>query len=211
MKHPSAAYKKTCNAGEDHLVFAVLGLCPVLAVTTSVANSIAISVVFFIVLVVSRLAISLIRKWTGPVMAILAFLIISSTMTAAADMIVKALSPDLHNSLGIYLSLIAVNCLIISRSGVCIPDDPMQVPSGNAFDIIKTGIGFVIIILITGIAREVLGSGTLLGETILGRGFRESPVSFFILPPGAFLVMAFIMAFINSHRGRRKEQSRDQT
>jgi electron transport complex protein RnfE len=210
VNQPSATLIKTGNARETPLVFAVLGLCPLLAVTTSVANSIAISVIFFVVLIVSRLAISLIRKWTGPNTAIFALLTVSSTLTAAADIALNAFSPGLHNSLGIYLSLIAVNCIIISQPDATGSHDPGFVSSGSIIHTVKTGLGYIIIILIVGIAREVLGRGTMLSDTILGSGFRTSPASFFILPPGAFLVIAFIIAFINTHRGRRKEQNRGQ-
>jgi electron transport complex protein RnfE len=164
-------------------------------------NSIAISAVFFIVLVITRLAMAVTSKWINPGIgtAVFILLIISATLTAIADTLIKAFFSGLHVSLGIYLSLIAVNCVIISQSN-----------KGTITDALKNDLGYVVIILIIGIAREVLGTGTLLGDTILGSGFRASPVSFFILPPGAFLVIAFIIAFINSHRGRHKpqEQSR---
>jgi electron transport complex protein RnfE len=197
---PPAANSFSANrARENHGICALLGLCPVLAVTTTVENSIVISAVFFVVLIISQLVRTAISKWTSPGTIIFVLLTVSSTLTAAADMIVKAFFPGLYNSLGIYLSLIAVNCIIIARPN-----------AGTIIDAVKTGLGYVIIILIMGIAREVLGSGTMLGNNVLGSGFRASPVSFFILPPGAFLVIAFIMAFINSNRGRRNEQSRGQ-
>ncbi|HEX7320560.1 MAG TPA: Rnf-Nqr domain containing protein [bacterium] len=204
MKQPALIPFSAADTKENPSMCWLLGLCPVLAVTTSTINSIAISAVFFIVLVMTKLAMAVTRKWTDPGAGITVFLllIISSTLTATADMGTKTFFPDLHISLGIYLSLIAVNCMIISRPN-----------KRTITDALKTGLGYVVIIVIIGIAREVLGKGTLLGDTILGSGFRASPVSFFILPSGAFLVMAFIIAFINSHHGQRKlqEQNRGKT
>ncbi len=215
MKQPAPIPFSVADTKENYSMCWLLGLCPVLAVTTSAVNSIAISAVFFIVLVITRLAMAVASKWInhGIGTAVFMLLIISATLTAIADTLIKTFFPGLHVSLGIYLSLIAVNCVIISRPDAAGSLDPGFISSGTIIDTVKTGLGYMIIILIMGIAREVLGTGTLLGDTILGSGFRASPVSLFILPPGAFLVIAFIIAFINSHRGRHKpqEQSRGKT
>lgn len=171
-----------------------LGLCPVLAVTNSVTNALGMSAGVIFVLLCSNIIISSIRKATPGLVRIPVFIVVIATFVTILSLVFEAYIPALHQSLGIYLSLIVVNCIILGRAEVFASKNPV-VPS--IADALGIGFGFTIALIMISLSREVLGTG---GLEIFGRELFKLPVlsvhplTIFISPPGAFLVIGSLLA-----------------
>lgn len=176
------------------LFILVLGLCPALAVSTSVDNSIGMSVGVLFVLLGSNIIISAIRKAVPNIVRIPVFIVIIATFVTVVNLVFHAFVPALYESLGIYLPLIVVNCIILGRAEAFASKNPVL---SSIADALGASIGFLLALLIVSFLREALGTGSvsLLGVNlftlpVLG----DNPMALFILPPGAFLVMALLLA-----------------
>ena len=170
----------------------LLGMCPTLAVTTSVSNSIGMGLSATFVLMCSNLAISLVRKLVPNKIRIAAYVVIIATFVSIVEMLLKAYLPALSESLGMFIPLIVVNCIILARAESFAAKNS---PIPSALDGIGMGLGFTGALTIIGAVRELLGNGTILGFSIFGGAY--NPALIFILPPGAFLVLGTIIAVIN--------------
>ena len=172
----------------------VLGLCPTLAVTVSLDNALGMGAGVIFVLIGSNIIISLIRKITPQLVRIPVYIVVIATFVTILSLVFEAYLPPLYESLGIYLALIVVNCIILGRAEAFASKNTIMLSIADAIGI---GIGFTISMLIVSFFREVLGTGKL---TIFGRTLfsipvlSESPLTFFIMPPGAFLVLGFLLA-----------------
>ena len=172
----------------------VLGLCPMLAVTVSLDNALGMGAGVIFVLMGSNLIISLIRKITPKLVRIPVYIVVIATFVTILSLVFEAYLPPLYESLGIYLALIVVNCIILGRAEAFASKNTIILSIADAIGI---GIGFTISMLIVSFFREVLGTGQL---TIFGRTLfsipvlSESPLTFFIMPPGAFLVLGLLLA-----------------
>ncbi|MBM3709309.1 MAG: RnfABCDGE type electron transport complex subunit E [Actinobacteria bacterium] len=172
----------------------VLGLCPTLAVTVSVDNAIGMSAGVIFVLLGSNIIISLIRNVTPNMVRIPVFIVVIATFVTILSLIFEAYIPPLYKSLGIYLPLIVVNCIILGRAEAFAQKSPVLYSIADALGI---GVGFTISILIVSLLREILGTGKL---SIFGSKLfsipvlSESPLALFIMPPGAFLVLGLLLA-----------------
>jgi electron transport complex protein RnfE len=171
-----------------------LGLCPTLAVTNSVTNALGMSVGVIFVLLCSNIIISSIRKATPGLVRIPVFIVVIATFVTILSLVFEAYLPPLHKSLGIYLPLIVVNCIILGRAEVFASKNPVVFSVADALGI---GIGFTVALIMISFPRELLGTG---GLEIFGRelfklpGLSEHPLTFFISPPGAFLVIGSLLA-----------------
>ena len=176
----------------------VLGICPTLAVTTSVENGIGMGIAATFVLLGSNIFISLLRNFIPDKVRIPSFIVIISTFVTITDLVMAAYAPDLHNALGIFIPLIVVNCIIMGRAEAF----ASKASIGRSIaDALGMGTGFTLaLILISGI-RELFGNGTLLGFPVMFSGY--SPAVIMILPPGAFLTMGLLLGFFN-YLSRRK-------
>lgn len=170
----------------------LLGMCPTLAVTTSVSNSIGMGLSATFVLMCSNFVISLVRKVIPNKIRIAAYVVIIATFVSIIEMILKAYLPALSESLGMFVPLIVVNCIILARAESFAAKNA---PLPSALDGISMGLGFTGALTIIGAVRELLGNGTILGFSIFGASY--NPALIFILPPGAFLVLGSIIAVIN--------------
>lgn len=177
----------------------VLGTCPTLAITTAVFNGIGMGIAATAVLVGSNLIISLIKKGTPNEVRIPIFVIVIATFTTIVEMIIKAYSPALDKSLGLYIPLIVVNCIIIARAEAFAVKNP---PLNSIMDGLGMGLGFTLAITIISAVREVLGAGTFLGMQLFGASFE--PALIMILPPGGFLVFGLSIAAFNKIMSLRK-------
>ncbi|MBU4450504.1 MAG: electron transport complex subunit RsxE [Actinobacteria bacterium] len=172
----------------------VLGLCPTLAVTVSLDNALGMGAGVIFVLIGSNIIISLIRKITPKLVRIPVYIVVIATFVTILSLVFEAYLPPLYESLGIYLPLIVVNCIILGRAEAFASKNTIMLSIADAIGI---GIGFTISMLIVSFFREVLGTGQL---TIFGRTLfsipvlSESPLTFFIMPPGAFLVLGLLLA-----------------
>lgn len=170
----------------------LLGMCPTLAVTTSVSNSIGMGLSATFVLMCSNFVISLVRKVIPNKIRIAAYVVIIATFVSIIEMLLKAYLPDLSESLGMFVPLIVVNCIILARAESFAAKNA---PIPSALDGIGMGLGFTGALTIIGAIRELLGNGTILGFSVFGASY--NPALIFILPPGAFLVLGTIIAVIN--------------
>lgn len=181
----------------------LLGLCPLLAVTTSFVNGLALGLLTTVVLVIANPAMSLVRGVLVPAARIPLYLLLVAALVTSLEMVTHAVLYDLHEMLGIYLPLIAVNCGLLAHAETVASRKPL------AFVIVSslaTGLGFLFTLMMLGALREALGSGTLLAGTELLRG--DAPAAsglelpfdgmlVAVLPPGAFFGMALLLALRN--------------
>ena len=177
---------------ENPVLCLVLGTCPTLAVTTSASNAIGMGVAATAVLVCSNAVISLLRKFIPDKVRIPAYITIIAGFVSVVQMLVKAFAPAINDSLGIYLPLIVVNCIILGRAEAFAMKNK---PIISFFDGLGMGLGFTVALVAIGSVREIIGSGTLFGFHILPESY--VPCSIFILAPGAFFVFAGLTALQN--------------
>ncbi|MHB1335428.1 MAG: electron transport complex subunit RsxE [Candidatus Humimicrobiaceae bacterium] len=172
----------------------VLGLCPTLAVTTSVNNALGMGAGVIFVLLGSNVIISLIRKVTPNMVRIPVFIVVIASFVTILSLLFEAYLPPLYESLGIYLPLIVVNCIILGRAEVFASKNSVLL---SIADGIGSGLGFTLALIIISFLREVLGTGSLVifGSQLFSIPVLSvSPLSIFIMPPGAFIIIAILMA-----------------
>ncbi len=169
----------------------MLGTCPALALTSSASNAIGMGLAATAVLICSNLVISLLRKVIPDKVRIPAYITIIAGFVSVVQLIVKAYLPSLDASLGIYLPLITVNCIILGRAEAFAAKNS---PFISVCDGLGMGIGFTAALLIMGSIRELLGAGTLFGNTVFPADFA---ISVFILPAGGFFVYGILIAITN--------------
>lgn len=186
---------------EENPVFVMLlGLCPVLAVTNSTINAIAMGLATLFVLVASSTLVSLLRKLIPKQVRIASYIIIIATFVTIVDYVIQAISLDLYNALGAFIQLIVVNCVILGRAEAYASKQRVGASVINA---IGMGTGFTIALLCLGTVRELLGAGTILGVQIFSSNFE--PWVVMILPPGGFFVLGgWLLLF--DYLKQRKEQ-----
>ncbi len=175
---------------ENPVLVQLLGTCPALATTTSFANGIGMGLSVTLVLILSNLLISILRKFIPKQVRIAAYLVIISAFVTAVELLIKAYFPSLNDSLGLFIPLIVVNSIILARAETFASKNG---PIISMLDGLFMGIGFTFALGLLGFIRELLGSGTVLGYTV--SGFK--PILFFVLPSGAFLALAFLIASMN--------------
>ena len=192
-KQPS--YLKTFYKGiivENPVFRLMLGTCPTLAVTTAAMNALGMGAAATLVLVCSNVAISLLRNVIPDKVRIAAYITIIAGFVSIVQMLVKAYSPDLDKSLGIYLPLIVVNCIILGRAEMFASKNKV-LPS--ALDGLGMGVGFTLALLVMGSIRELIGAGTIFGLPVTVNFM--APMIIFILPPGGFFVYGMMVALVN--------------
>ncbi|MGI6069963.1 MAG: electron transport complex subunit RsxE [Blautia sp.] len=181
----------------------MLGMCPTLAITTSAVNGIGMGLTTTVILAASNLMISALRKIIPDKVRMPAFIVVVASFVTIVQLLLQGFIPSLYDSLGIYIPLIVVNCIILGRAESYASKNPV-IPS--LFDGIGMGLGFTLSITCIGAVREILGAGKLFGFQILPLADAASgkmgyePITIFILAPGAFLVLAFLSAFQNKFR-----------
>ncbi|RKY79260.1 electron transport complex subunit RsxE, partial [candidate division KSB1 bacterium] len=166
---------------ENPIFRLVLGMCPTLAVTTSVQNAIGMGIATTFVLFSSNLLISIIKNAVPKRIRIPMYIVVIASFVTIADLVMAAYEPALHKSLGIFVPLIVVNCIILGRAEAFAGKNRV-LPS--ILDGLGMGIGFTLALLALGLVREILGNGTIYGYPVLGSGY--NPMLIMILPPGAF-------------------------
>ena len=188
---------------ENPVLVQLLGLCPTLAVTNSVANSAVMGIATFFVLVGSSLLVSVSRRFIPNEVRITSYILIIATFVSVAEMALQALVPGIYKALGAFVALIVVNCIILGRQEAFAGKNPV---GRSVLDAVGMGIGFMIMMLIMGSVREVLGSGTLLGVSLFGPRFE--PWVIMVLPPGGFFTLAFVLLAIAWWKERTAKQAK---
>ncbi|MBI2197502.1 MAG: electron transport complex subunit E [Candidatus Rokubacteria bacterium] len=187
---------------ENPVLVQLLGLCPTLAVTNSVANSIVMGLATFFVLLGSSFLVSTVKRFVPHAVRISTYILIIATFVTVAEMVLQALVPDIHKALGPFVALIVVNCIILGRQEAFASRQPV----GRAvLDAVGMGSGFMIALLLMGSVREVLGSGTFLGMSLFGPGYE--PWVIMVLPPGGFFTLGFLLLAINWLKRARVAQA----
>lgn len=186
---------------ENPVLRLMLGTCPTLAVTTSAMNGLGMGVAATVVLFGSNVVISLLRKVIPDRVRIPAFITIIAGFVTVVQLVVKALAPALDATLGIYLPLIVVNCIILGRAEAYAKNHPVL---HSALDGLGMGVGFTMALLCMGGIRELIGSGTLLGFPITA-GF-VPPMTIMLLPPGGFFVFGILVMLANKLGDRTKKE-----
>jgi electron transport complex protein RnfE len=178
----------------------LLGMCPVLAVTNSTMNAIAMGLATTFVLVASSLLVSLLRNFIPKQVRIASYIVIIATFVTVVDYVIQAISLDLYNALGAFIQLIVANCVILGRAEAYASKQKLHVTLINSLGM---GAGFTIALLALGTVRELLGNGTLLGFQVMPADFE--PWVVMILPPGGFFVLGawlLLFAWLKQRRER---------
>ena len=172
----------------------MLGMCPTLATTTSATNGMMMGLATMIVLIFSNIIISLIKNITPDMVHIPVYIVVIATLVTIVQFSLAAYMPDVNKSLGLFIPLIVVNCIILGRAeSYACKNNVLD----SALDGVGIGLGFTLGLTLLGICRELLGNGTVFGLSILPS---EYSMLIFILPPGAFLTLGYISAIINKFK-----------
>ncbi len=181
-----------------------LGMCPTLAVTTSTINGLGMGLTTAVVLALSNLLISLLRKIIPGRVRIPAFIVVIAGFVTILQLFLEAYLPFLNESLGVYIPLIVVNCIILGRAESYAYSNP---PIPSLFDGIGMALGFSVALTLIGAFRELLGAGELFGHYIMPEGF--TPVGIFVQAPGAFLCLAMLIAVQNVIKAKLEAKGKD--
>ena len=187
-------YKNIMTEGiitKNPILVQVLGTCSTMAITTSIQNGLGMGISVIFVLIFSNFFISLLRNFIPSKIRIASYVVIISGFVGIVEMVLKAYLPALSNSLGVFIPLIVVNCIILARAESFASKNN---PISSALDGLASGIGFTLALMVMSVIRELLGSGAIAGLDILPDSF--SPALLIILPPGGFLVLGALMAFV---------------
>ncbi len=185
---------------KDNPIFVqLIGMCSVLAVTTSAKNGLAMGLAVTGVLIGSNVVISLLRKVIPDKIRIPAFIVVIATFVTIVEMFMKAYTQELYNELGIFIPLIVVNCIILARAEAFASKNNVL---ASAVDGLGMGLGYTLALLILGSLREILGAGSIFGKMLFGPNFE--PALIFIMPPGAFILLGILIAIFNNIRKKKE-------
>lgn len=205
MKHNYLAQLKSGILDQNPTLVQLLGMCPTLATTTSLSNAFGMGMAATAVLICSNVFISLLRKFIPKQVRIAAYIVIVSGFVTAVELLMRTYLVSLYRSLGLFIPLIVVNCIILARAEAFASKNP---PLPSAMDGLSMGLGFTFALCILGTVRELLGSGSLLGHRILPEAYPDMVI--FILPAGAFLTLGFTIAAVQKIRNTVEEKRRGQ-
>jgi electron transport complex protein RnfE len=183
---------------ENPVFVQVLGMCPMLAVTNTAVNAIAMGAATAFVLIGSSFLVSLLRRFIPKEVRISTYIVIIATFVTAADFLLQAIVPAVHKELGAFIALIVVNCLILGRQEAFASKHSVRFA---VVDAAGMSVGFTIALFLLGAAREVLGFGTLFGQSLFGPSFE--PWVVMILPPGGFIMLGLLLLVGNAWKQRR--------
>ena len=186
----------------------MLGMCPTLATTTSAMNGMSMGLATMAVLICTNVVISCLKSITPDKVRIPVFIVVIAAFVTILQLVIKAFLPDIDAALGLFIPLIVVNCIILGRAeAFAAKQSPVaslfdgfaakQSPVASLFDGIGIGLGFTIGLTLLGICREFLGNGSIFGLTLLPETYN---ILLFVLPPGAFITLGFLIAIVNKLR-----------
>ena len=178
---------------ENPTLILMLGMCPTLAVSTRAMNGIGMGLSTTAVLILSNVVISLLRKIIPDEVRLPAYIVVVASLVTVTELLIEAYLPSLYSALGIYIPLIVVNCIILGRAEAYANK---HTPGLSFMDGLGMGLGFTVALTLAGLLREVLGNGTAFGIQVLPA--TVEPIGIFVQPPGAFLVIAAIIAVQNA-------------
>ncbi|MFT4568394.1 MAG: electron transport complex protein RnfE [Saprospiraceae bacterium] len=183
---------------ENPVFVQVLGMCPVLAVSNTAENALAMGMATAFVLLMSNILVSLLRDFIPKEVRIASYILIIATFVTITDYVIQAISVDLHKSLGAFISLIVVNCLILSRSEAFASKNTV---GKSIMDALGMGLGFILALFSLGAVREILGNGAIFGIRLFPNEFQEWVIM--ILPAGGFFTLAAWLLVFNLIKQKR--------
>lgn len=183
---------------ENPVLVQMLGLCPALAVTNSLANGLVMGLATTSVLIGSSVLVSVLKRFIPAEVRITSYVLIIATFVTLADMTLEALVPTIHKQLGAFIALIVVNCMILGRAEAFASRNTV---TRSFLDALGVGVGFTGTLLALSGFRELLGNGSLFGVNVLGPNFE--PWVIMVLPPGGFLTLGIFLLLISATRQRR--------
>ena len=172
----------------------MLGMCPTLATTTSALNGLSMGMATMAVLICTNFVISCLKSITPDKVRIPVFIVVIAAFVTILQMFIKAYLPDIDKSLGLFIPLIVVNCIILGRAEAFAAK---QSPVSSFFDGVGIGLGFTMALTLLGMVREFLGAGSLFGQVLLPETYNTL---LFILPPGAFITLGYLIAIVNKFK-----------
>ncbi len=189
-----------------------LGICPLLAVNTSLVNGIGLGIITLLVLVFSNTLVSSTRHWLADNVRIPVYVLIVASLVTCAELIAKAWFPTLDQSLGIFIPLVVAHCVIVARPE---PFDSQQSIGTSMLDGFSMGLGFALLLMVIGAFRELIGQARILGDLnhlfsdvrFDGFAFADQGFLLFVLPPGAFISLALAVAAKNALDRRKKQRT----
>jgi electron transport complex protein RnfE len=184
---------------ENPVLRLLLGMCPALAVTTAVEYAVGMGLSATFVLLSSNLVVSSLRNVIPAKTRLPCFIVIIATFVTVVDLVLNAYLHDIHKSLGIFIPLIVVNCVILGRAEAFASKRPIF---DSLLDGLGMGLGFTLALVALATVREILGNGTWFGLPLAGSDY--TPILLFVLPPGAFISLGFLLAGMNSIEKRRQ-------
>lgn len=188
---------------QNPVLVQLLGMCPTLATTTSVKNALGMGLAATAVLICSNLFISLLRRFIPKQVRIAAFIVIISGFVTMVELLMKAYLFSLYESLGIFIPLIVVNCIILARAEAFASKNK-ALPS--VIDGLSMGLGFTFALFLVATVREIIGNGSFLGISLFGKGY--TPALLFVMPAGAFLTLGFVIAAVQKISSVTKARAR---
>ena len=203
MKHNYLKQLKSGILDQNPTLVQLLGMCPTLATTSSLTNAFGMGMAATAVLICSNVFISLLRKFIPKQVRIAAYIVIVSGFVTAVELLMRTYLVSLYQSLGLFIPLIVVNCIILARAEAFASKNP---PLPSAMDGLSMGLGFTFALCILGTVRELLGTGSILGHRILPASYPDMVI--FILPAGAFLTLGFTIAAVQKIKYTVEEKRR---
>jgi electron transport complex protein RnfE len=217
MNERILGYRKIFMDGiwnNNHALVALLGLCPLLAVSNNVINALGLGIATTFVLALSNASISLIRNWVTPEVRIPVYVTVIATLVTAVDVLMEVYTPGLHNVLGIFIPLIVTNCIVLARAEAFANKNSVD---RALLDGLSIGLGFTLALVFLGGMRELLGNGTLFAQANMLFGsvadnwtihvlHLDYGVLLAILPPGAFIGLGLMIAATNIIKAKQKKQ-----
>lgn len=205
MKQNNISERLTNGLLKENPTFVLmLGMCPTLAVTTSAVNGLGMGLTTMVVLALSNMFISLLRKVIPDKVRIPAFIVIIASFVTVVELLLKAFIPFLYDALGLYIPLIVVNCIILGRAEAYASKNDVV---SSLFDGIGMGLGFTCALTIIGAIRELIGAGEVFGFALMPESY--VPCSIFVLAPGAFFVLAVLTAIQNKVKIAGEKKGKD--
>ncbi len=183
---------------ENPIFVQLIGMCSVLAVTTSAKNGLAMGLAVVFVLVGSNLVISLLKNIIPDKIRIPAFVVVIATFVTIIEMFMKAYAQDLYNALGLFIPLIVVNCIILARAEAFASKNGVL---ASVVDGLGMGLGYTLALVILGSLREIIGAGSIFGYQLFSDAYQ--PALIFIMPPGAFILLGILIGIFNKIRSNK--------
>lgn len=186
---------------ENPIFILSLSLCPALAVTTTVINGLTMGLTVLFVITANNVVVSITRKWVNDKVRVPVYITSIATIVTLVQLVLQAFAPSLYKELGVYLSLVVVFAIILARAEVFASKNKI-IPS--FFDGLGMGCGFTIAMLVISAIREIIGNGTILGISVFGSSY--NPALIMILPPGAFILIGYMMGAIKIYNKRKEDK-----